>query len=270
MSDVAMHHDDMEQRARPRNRGARFPWLVLLMLAWLVYEITARPALAVVVCCPKFGWEEFRTALWLRSSDTQRGRGWACFFIYIAFGLWRIVCMAFGLMILMIPLFDVLRNAGGAQKRQVMQDLEEQAIGIAIVLLVGLCLASAVTLVGIAVASWSGSKLWVDRRVHWDRRDKRWPPSNEGWLVRKNKTAYLSLPSLILLLVALMIFTLVGMIDAAGGKFRDIGVVISMLLLVGLSFGLLVVQEFLSRHIFASAPSECWGHVYPATEPDGK
>src|SRR5215469_8220575 len=127
MSDLAMDYEDSEERASGRRRGSRSLWLLLLMAAWLIYELTARPALAIVVCCLKFGWEEFRTALWLRRSDRQRGRAWACYFLYLGFGLWRVAGIACGLMLMMVPLFEILKQAGGARGAQLMQDLAEQA-----------------------------------------------------------------------------------------------------------------------------------------------
>ena len=64
-------------------------WALLLIVAWLVFELTAQPALAVAAVCVKFGWEDFRTARWLRRSDPDRLRGRACFWLYVASGLWK-------------------------------------------------------------------------------------------------------------------------------------------------------------------------------------
>src|SRR5262245_50371075 len=68
-------------------------WLTmagLLSVAWLVYEATAQPALAAVVFCLKFGWDDWRIAVWLWRSDPNRGRSHACFWAYVAAGLWRV------------------------------------------------------------------------------------------------------------------------------------------------------------------------------------
>ena len=249
----------LESQERPvaRRTWLRSPWLVVLMAGWLTYEVTARPALAVAVCCLKFGWEELKTALWLRGADIHRGRGWACGFLYLAFGLWRVTCIACGLGLAMIPLFEVLKNRGGAQVGQIMQDLEQQAISLAIVTFAGFSLASLTTFIAVMLAAWSGCKLWVDGQVHWDRRENRWPPSNQGW-ERKNKAGLLLLASLIPWVTALILTATVGLALAGGEKLKDITLAIMMSILIGMSIGLLIARDYLSRRILAQSPSECW------------
>jgi hypothetical protein len=76
-------------------------WPVLLGVAWLVYEFTARPALGVLVLSLKFGWEDFLTAYWLRRIDPDAGRGKTCFLAYTAHGLFRaglVACFLTGIL----------------------------------------------------------------------------------------------------------------------------------------------------------------------------
>ena len=40
-------------------------WSAILFVAWLIYEFTAQPGLAVLWVCIKFGWNAFLTACWL-------------------------------------------------------------------------------------------------------------------------------------------------------------------------------------------------------------
>jgi hypothetical protein len=74
-----------------------FTWVTLVAIGWVLYELTARPALGSVAVCIKFGWEDFRTALWLRRRDPYLLRGRACFWLHLASGLFRIASVA-GLM----------------------------------------------------------------------------------------------------------------------------------------------------------------------------
>jgi hypothetical protein len=263
MSDFALDYEESVQRAAQRRRGSRSLWLLLLMLAWLIYELTARPALAIVVCCFKFGWEDLRTALWLRRRDLRRGRAWASCLLYLAFGLWKTACIACLLMLMMVPLFEMAKQAPFAGRWQLNQDLAEQAAVIGIVLCVGLCLASITTLLAVTLGAWSGCKLWVDGQVHWDRRENRWPPSNTNWLERKNRGLWLALPSLILLVLALTIPALVSIAGPIRGKLGDILIAAILTIQIGLSIVILVVRDFLSRRIFARSPGDCWTLVLP-------
>lgn len=79
----------------PRGRGA-LNWLLLAVLALFVFEWTAHPVLAAVVLSGKFGWDYACTADWLRRVDPHAGRGWACFWFYLATGLWKVASCGFG------------------------------------------------------------------------------------------------------------------------------------------------------------------------------
>ena len=75
---------------KPRSRFAfLFSWTGLLMLGWLIYELTAQAALGVMALCVKFGWEDFCTAVWLRRKDPIRSRAKVGFWMYLASGLWK-------------------------------------------------------------------------------------------------------------------------------------------------------------------------------------
>src|SRR4051794_36905981 len=65
------------------------PLPLLLVVGWVLYELTAQPALGVAAICLKFGWEDFPPAFWLRRNDPQRTRADACFWLYIASGVWK-------------------------------------------------------------------------------------------------------------------------------------------------------------------------------------
>src|SRR5688500_12502652 len=85
MADRLFASEDFEVD-RPDARGT-WVWLWLLLLGFVIYELTAYPALGIGTVCLKFGWEDFRTALWLRRTDPLPARGRACFWLYLSFGL---------------------------------------------------------------------------------------------------------------------------------------------------------------------------------------
>src|SRR5205807_7892047 len=88
------NHEDDERRPARRWHGA-FTWTGLLVVGWMLYELTAQPALGAVAVCLKFGWEDFRTARWLRRRDPERRRGRACFWLYAGNGLLKTAGVAF-------------------------------------------------------------------------------------------------------------------------------------------------------------------------------
>jgi hypothetical protein len=65
MEDFTALDEYPDQQARSRWHTP-LTWSALAALGLLVYELTAQPALGVSVLCLKFGWNDWRTALWLR------------------------------------------------------------------------------------------------------------------------------------------------------------------------------------------------------------
>ena len=63
-------------------RWSFISWPLILVIAFLIFEVTNDPAFAALAMCLKFGWEDFRTARWLRKTDPDRGRGKACFWLF--------------------------------------------------------------------------------------------------------------------------------------------------------------------------------------------
>src|SRR5258708_7431469 len=70
-------------------------WLVLVVAAWVVYELTQSPALGAVLICLKFGWEDLRSARWLLRRDHDPTRRRAMFWLYCSWGLSKTALVAF-------------------------------------------------------------------------------------------------------------------------------------------------------------------------------
>src|SRR5262245_19924297 len=104
-----------KSEVRPARRWLRpFTWTGLLAIGWILYELTAQPALGAIAVCLKCGWEDFRTALWLQRRDPDRRRGSACFWLYAANGLCKTAAVAF---IMSMAVVGVAQEKGRGQIR---------------------------------------------------------------------------------------------------------------------------------------------------------
>src|SRR5215831_15315542 len=96
MSEV---YDQTFEAERSQRRWGNVIVVSLLVgLGWLLFELTAQPALGAVAVCAKFGWNDFRTAWWLRRRDLNRRRAAACFWLFVASAFWKMAIGAFVLL----------------------------------------------------------------------------------------------------------------------------------------------------------------------------
>ena len=58
-------------------------WFILISTGWVLFELTANPALSAVVACLKFGWNDSLTARWMRRTDPNRARGGTYFWFLL-------------------------------------------------------------------------------------------------------------------------------------------------------------------------------------------
>jgi hypothetical protein len=80
-------------------RGA---WWAVAAAGFVVFELTADAALAIVLACLKFGWDETRIARRLKREDPNRDRGRVCARFYQAYALWKVSGVAFVAMFLVV------------------------------------------------------------------------------------------------------------------------------------------------------------------------
>jgi hypothetical protein len=206
----------------------RISWGATLPLAWLIYELTARPSFALVVACAKFGWNDFLTAHWLLRTDPDQGRGRTCFWFYVASGLWKITVAAFvitgSILILMVAL-------DGKPPRGLFDAGLTAAIGITLL--------AVIPLVGVMHARVFKVKVWVDSSIHACRRNDIWPPHATGL----NSTMGLLFPALLvpIIVTALITFRL------------GIWSLLACLFCEGISIWMLF------RGVAAERPADCWG-----------
>lgn len=179
---------DLLTTLAPDDEPAEHPWWTehvtwgaVIGIGFLIYELTARPAFGIAVACSKFGWSDFQTALWLLRRDPHRGRGVACFWFYLAAGLWRVTVAAFlltGSLLFLVALFG----------NQPMADL----VPLGMTAATGIVLLAVVPWLGALKARRHGLKIWVDSTVNAYRQHDIWPPVPTGF----NSVAGLLFPTL--------------------------------------------------------------------------
>jgi hypothetical protein len=256
-------YEDGEGQAGGRWHGP-FTWTGLLVVGWVLYELTAQPALGAVALCLKFGWEDFRTARWLRRRDPNRRRGRACFWLYTSNGLWKTAVVAFVMaFVLMITWACMPWWQVGQRARK--EWLQHASMGTVLTTMAGLAL----SVLALARALWLAwrhrVRLWLHSAVHRACWADTWPP-HEAAAGESNRLGCLLLTATLLLLlpVLLVLLYLVGLWKQAA---------LALLLCVLLTMGLPMVVLFLgtcsSWTLWASSPVECWGVPGSTDESEG-
>lgn len=157
---------------------AHLPWWLILSVAVVVTELTAHPSIGVTVLCLKFGWNDFRTALWLRRRDPYRRRGAICSWFYLSSGLWRVCVWSFGMMFLIV-MFAVVPRAPQAVPRGAANNPAQppaEFLTCIIVWLLSSAMATFFTLVSVWLARRGDLKVWVSGSISDSRRLDLWPP----------------------------------------------------------------------------------------------
>jgi hypothetical protein len=250
-------HDYEGQPPPPRQHVLTLPFI--LALGWLIYEVTAQPALAAMAMCLKFGWEDFRTARWLQLSDPDRARGRACYWLYLSSGLWKVAISGLAMIFLISALVTLMR-VNRNQAQQVAPMLA--AAGITLVLGFGFsALAS-------YVAFWTAwrhrVRLWLNGAVYRARVRNDWPP-HYGQV---NRAGVLAVTTIIVTCLFIIPVAVGLACYAAGDHLADA----SKRTLFGLASvaswfvllpALLVKYLGVQRSLFARHPDECWGDELP-------
>src|SRR5262245_30164327 len=225
------------------------------MLGVLVYEFTTSPALGAAMLSLKFGWGDFRTAVWLRRTDPDAGRGRACFWLYAAAGLWKVALASvviFWAVALIATPMQGLRL--GQQRRAFFLK----------VFVTGMALSASscglATLASYAALLWArllGVRLWYNREVHRAARERVWPPlfgrTNEARLVFVFAAVTTYLVGMALVPMG------VSQLAPAGAGFGHLIAFATVLWVI--LFGPLLIRASADQGWRASAarPEDCWG-----------
>ena len=242
-----MSDDALEQADSPRRAGRwPFGWLGLFALAWVVYELTHSPAIASVLICLKFGWEDFRAARWIWQADPDPDRRRSLFWLYAAWGLWKTAVVAF----LMSVAFAAVTPRDAPLPQAVPQALLA-FFGTFLTTLIGFGLSALMTALAVICAWRGGVRLWLDSGVHRARRFDFWPPTPFCG-TRSNRLGFLLLTALILLSFTLLVALLSAAPRGHGGF------LISFILTITAPVAIVVSREMITRKVWAESPYECW------------
>jgi hypothetical protein len=256
-------HDDYvhDEHGPPRRWLRAIHWSGLCLIGWIIYELTMQPALAAGAVCVKFGWEDFRTAVWLRRHDPKRTRGKACAAFYFASGLWKIILTSF---VMFVALAIVTDNPGAPpQPGQPPPPVPPFVLPFVIcwlgfwILAVALCRS-------LWLALRYRVRFWLNPVVHLNRQFNLWPPG-QGFSHRRNRAGLVLMSSLfvmvfpVLVLVVIVLFTVV--LEPLGqGRHKGLITVGSILLSVVVGpIGFIGLKAFLYQRVIAASPEECWG-----------
>jgi hypothetical protein len=251
-------HVGPEREAVParkeRDWGVHLSWTTLIVLGWVLYELTSQPAIGAGVACTKFGWDDIRAAFWLRRMDPDRRRGVACFWWYITFALWKVAVMA----VLAALLIGFITTAiEGPPKPAVRpRPVSPVILGVAVAMAVGFGLSLLTSYVALWSALRGGVRVWLGPAPHHARTERYWPPS-EG---KVNFAFYVTFTTMVLSIPLLC--TLFGSVITFCTPW--LGPWSAFLLLTGtlLSIGgIIVAFSVIARRVVARAPLECWPRI---------
>lgn len=246
-------------------------WSALLVAGWTLYELTTQPALAAVVVCLKFGWEDFRTAIWLRRVDPYRPRAKACFALYVASGLWKTAVTASIMLFAIVVVTAIAPERAGPRPQDREGDAPAMALGSMLAATIGYTLLAFATCRTLWLSLRYRIKLWLDGSVHRARRRSLWPPS-EMWEDSTNRALRVLLTALVVLGFPLLMSVIgsimmyvapPGAVRQANGQGREaffaiIGLVMPIAVSAVVFLGL---RDFLSRRVVALTPWDCWGYA---------
>jgi hypothetical protein len=231
-----------------------FVWSALLLLGWVVYELTAQPALGAFAVCVKFGWNDFRSAWWLRRIDPERGRAKACFWLYTASGLWK---TALSGVVFMLTIAVFLKPQAALQGMQAV--LGGHFAGAALATFFGFSLSSFATYLAFWCAFRNRVRVWLDLRMDRARRAQVWPSLHPA-IGRGN---YVSLLFVTAILLGMFMGTIVICFVAV--LIRDAGIagLVVGAAIISAAITLGALSNLTETRLKARSPQECWGTVAP-------
>ena len=248
---------------------AHLPWWLILTVAVIVTELTAHPSVGVTVLCLKFGWSDFRTALWLRRRDPNRRRGAVCSWFYFSSGVWRVCVWSFALMFITVMFgaaIGVLPQAGRGVPQNGNAPPPVEMITCMIVWLVSSGVANILTVIA-GIKAWRHrTKVWISGSIAESRQRNEWPP-RPVYRGRPtiNLMSVLRLPTGILMFIALFLIAFVPfvvfVVRPNGPPPARIGSTAIILWLIVSFVGALTIVVLSSGtylRLVAFSPYECW------------
>jgi hypothetical protein len=255
---------DTTEEKPARHWHVAITWSTLILAGVILYELTNSPAVGTAALCSKFGWEDFKTAHWLRRFDRRRQRGRACWWLYVAWGLWKIGIAGLGVNFAIISGLSLLnvRRLGLAAGQ--LNRLFEPMKGAGIMLAVGISLSAIAAIIAALCAARARVRLWLHGEVTRARRANFWPPY-DLLRARTNRIGALQLTSCMILC-----FVFVPAIGFSAGRlFRPVGNFDwAPLVFLVTALPTAIVWTKLSHFVTAGSPDQCWAPDEVAASPD--
>jgi hypothetical protein len=143
-------------------------WSALIIIGFLIYELTTQPILGVIVACSKFAWNDFLIAFLLRSVDHNPRRRRALFWVFVAGGLSNVTYVSVSLVLIIFLIMVPFGPAG-------FQGALVRAISAFAVLFLCYFLITLAVSRGVYLAAKSQTKVWLPPRsifagtyqIHW-------------------------------------------------------------------------------------------------------
>lgn len=231
---------------------------LLLALAWLLFELTANATLCVFVACLKFGWQDFRTAIWLMRTDPVRPRGKSGFWFYLSSGIWKTAIVPILAVFIIGILWGLFASrAFGANEAILRQIHAAMKVGVG---------ASAILVIVVGIAAlttWRNDlRMWVHHDLHHSRRENVWPPEWPYPLWKHdNRGRAILATALIVLTITLPAVLFPFAVMLAPGA--EITVVLGIVF--GVPIGAAFSYALLRERIFAITPEQCWPESHVTT-----
>jgi hypothetical protein len=253
-----MSFESPESQPPPEGAGSarfwqRWYWPTVSLAALLAFELTASPTLSAILLCCHFGLDDGLTGVWLWRTDPQQGRGRACAWFSFARAVTRTLAAAFALLMLLVTV--TARLAQNAPRGPA--NIPAGFWGIAILMTIGLPLATLLSLIACFSARRHSVKVWLDPGLHTSRRARQWPVSIEG-LHNLADMPYLLMIAVLLTTGLTPVITALVLLLPRNGPRPGFDMAMLGVVLSG-SVTLLWLLLRWTNQARARLPSECWG-----------
>lgn len=232
---------------------------MLLVAGFATFELTTSATLTVLLLCGKFGWNDLRTALWLRRKDPDVRRGRVCAVFYMASALWKVSLTAVAAMFTVVFLAMFIGLPRG--------DAPPEFVAAALLAAIAPSISSVVTWLGVALARRYSIKVWIEPAIHRARRERVWPPHE---FCRANQAGYLLIAAILCPAAPLAVLSMAAACIFLEGARHNLMVLPTLLAVFAVETLMAVLalslKERVARAVVAMLPEDCWrpsnGFVY--------